>query len=167
MRGFVLLILLVSSTSFAQKNANTLRLGLNRIGLFFEPSYTRSVQHHDFTAGLKFYAQDQVFERSFPGMMIAYDYQFLDGQSTLNFRLGLSSSAFSEFKTSNHLILLDNMVRLSVDIRFAKRFNFHIQPEIGMVNNIVVGETEDVVGYHYLNYGLAIGIKYYWGRTDQ
>lgn len=168
MRSFVLLILFVSVTStFAQKNTVNLNLGLNRIGLSWEASYSRLVEQHEFTAGVKWYAQNQVFERQYPGFVLGYNYQFREIEKRWNAGVGLKQGFYGENKSSGFLTVTNQLFHVNVDWRLAKRFRLRMQPELGWVNNWVFGAMENVQGYYYLNYGFTVGLTYYWGHSDQ
>ncbi|MCG8573277.1 MAG: hypothetical protein MI810_00215 [Flavobacteriales bacterium] len=160
--GFLMLVL----TSYSQQNALTVKMGLNRIGLFVAPSYQRVIKKHEFTAGLKFYTQDQVFERRYPGLLLGYDFQLFSFKERLFGKVGWSSSIFFENKSSGNLLLFDHMAHLGIAVAIIPKLHFALEPGIGLTNNVVYGELENPTDYHYLNYGLAVRLTYYFGSSD-
>lgn len=153
MNGIILFSQSRSGTSF--------RCGANRIGLYFDQTLNLDFSGHQIDAGLRFYGPDAVFEHNVLGMSLGYGYNF--STSNVYFGPGISGTFFSENKSSSKLYVTELMMSNKFGVNIGQRWSIFSHIGLGAVlnkhTNYNLGMTSTTT---YLNYEIALGIKFYW-----
>ena len=155
-------MLFITSGSFCQSYTGlAFQSGLNRIGVYLEPSFFIQTKGYRFGAGIKYYGLNQMFEQRYPGFVIKNGYFITSKKGRNSIGFNFSSAFFLDKKTTVNLLLTDFMLGLAGEVHFLHRFSFYPQPGIGWVTNIVFTSSSlDKNAFTYLNYEFAFGIKY-------
>lgn len=159
---FIFLLFLNGIVLFGQSRSGTsFRSGINRIGIYFDQSLNFEINNHELDAGLRFYGTDYVFEHDVVGLSLGYAYNF--SSSNVYFAPGISSTFFSENKSNSKLIVSELMMNNKLGVNLGQRWSLFTHIGIGAVfnrhNNFNIGSTSTT---SYINYEIALGIKFYW-----
>ena len=165
MRSIVLILAIcISIHSTAQPSFGVhSKVGQNKIGVLYELGGSCQFKNHGFILGARFYEPDLVFEQNYPGLSLGYDYSFRSNKK-MKIIIGGTLGIFCEKKLITTLWLFDPKMILGPSWNLSDHFKLELLAGFGTTVNAVNSEFyENKSKFTYLNYELALGLKYHFG----
>lgn len=160
---YLLFILMSGSTClFGQtKSGTSFRSGFDRVGIYFEQTLNIEFKSNQLDLGLRYYGPDYFFEHNVVGMSFGYYHNFHVNKWYAG--PGISGAFFHENKSSSEVYLSNLLLQGRCGFEISPRWSLFSVLGVGTIinkyTNYNINKTQSLM---YVNYELAIGIKYYW-----